>query len=32
MQLVTGTGYMPTPGYRGMKNILDFGFDLILFD
>ncbi|MCW5911917.1 MAG: hypothetical protein KIT62_12625 [Cyclobacteriaceae bacterium] len=31
-QAVTGLGYLPTPGYRGMGNILDFGFDLILFD
>ncbi len=32
LQLITGTGYLPTPGYRGQINILDFGFDLILFD
>lgn len=32
LQLVTGTGYLPTPGYPGQRNILDFGFDLILFD
>ncbi len=31
-QAITGTGYLPTPGYRGQKNILDFGFDLFLFD
>jgi hypothetical protein len=31
-QAITGLGYLPTPGYRGQRNILDFGFDLILFD
>ena len=25
-------GYLTTPGYRGISNILDFGFDLFLFD
>jgi hypothetical protein len=32
VQLIRGTGYLPTPTYRGQSNILDFGFDLILFD
>lgn len=32
LQIITGTGYLPTPGYRGQVSILDFGFDLILFD
>jgi len=32
VQLATQTGYLPTPTYRGQGNILDFGFDLILFD
>lgn len=25
-------GYMPTPYYRGVPSILDFGFELMLFD
>lgn len=25
-------GYMPTPFYRGVTSILDFGFELMLFD
>lgn len=25
-------GYMPTPYYRGVSSILDFGFELLLFD
>jgi len=32
VQLATKTGYLPTPTYRGQGNVLDFGFDLILFD
>ncbi len=32
MQAFSKTGYLPTPTYRGMQNILDFGFDLLLFD
>lgn len=32
LQAFTGTGYIITPDYRGQINILDFGFDLILFD
>lgn len=31
-QAVTQIGQMPTPYYREMKNILDFGFDILLFD
>jgi hypothetical protein len=31
-QAITGLGYLPTPTYRGQGNIIDFGFDLILFD
>ncbi|MBX2898668.1 MAG: hypothetical protein KF775_03410 [Cyclobacteriaceae bacterium] len=31
-QAATGLGYLPTPTYRGQGPILDFGFDLILFD
>lgn len=31
-QAITRSGYMPTLGYRGQGSILDFGFDLILFD
>lgn len=25
-------GHMPTPYYRGMRNIIDFGFDILMFD
>jgi hypothetical protein len=25
-------GYIITPGYPGLRNILDFGFELLLFD
>lgn len=32
VQAFTGKGYMITPYYRGQLNIIDFGFDLILFD
>jgi len=32
VQAITGKGYLITPGYRGQGNIVDFGFDLILFD
>lgn len=32
VQLITQSGYIPTPGYPGQRNILDFGFDLFLFD
>ena len=29
---VANIGYIATPGYPGQRNILDFGFELILFD
>jgi hypothetical protein len=32
MQLVQQTGYIVTPGYPGQRNVLDFGFELVLFD
>lgn len=32
LQRFTGVGYMPTPYYRGVPSILDFGFELMLFD
>ncbi len=32
VQAFTGKGYLITPYYRGQINIMDFGFDLILFD
>jgi hypothetical protein len=32
VQAITGKGYLITPAYRGQPNIMDFGFDLILFD
>jgi len=32
LQQFTGQGYLPTPGYPNVKNTLDFGFELILFD
>lgn len=31
-QLVTKIGYMSTPGYPGQRNLIDFGFDFLLFD
>lgn len=31
-QLITGVGFMPTPYYRGAPNLLDFGFDMLLFN
>jgi hypothetical protein len=31
-QKFTKVGYMPTPYYRGVPSILDFGFELMLFD
>jgi hypothetical protein len=31
-QIFTGQGYIPTPGYAGQRNILDFGFELLLFE
>ncbi len=32
VQLATKSGYLPTPGYPGQSNVLDFGFDFLLFD
>ena len=32
VQAFTNKGYLITPAYRGQPNIMDFGFDLILFD
>ncbi len=32
VQLFTKSGYLPTPGYPGQRNVLDFGFELLLFD
>ena len=32
VQLITKSGYLPTPGYPGQSNVLDFGFDFLLFD
>jgi hypothetical protein len=31
-QLIKGTGYLITPGYPGQRNILDLGFELLMFD
>lgn len=32
MQAFTKSGYIPTPGYPGTRNLLDFGFIMLLFD
>ena len=32
VQLITKEGYMPTPGYPGQRNIIDFGFDWSFYD
>lgn len=32
VQRFTQSGYLPTPGYPGQRSIMDFGFDLLLFD
>ncbi|MCU0419127.1 MAG: putative porin [Cyclobacteriaceae bacterium] len=32
LQPFLGFGFMPVPAYPGQRNLLDFGFDLILFD
>lgn len=32
VQLFRAEGYIPTPGYPAQRNILDFGFELLLFD
>lgn len=31
-QALTKTGYVPTAGYPGTRNLIDFGFDFLLFD
>ncbi len=32
VQAFTKIGYVPTPTYQGQHNLLDFGFELLLFD
>lgn len=32
IQLFTNEGYLPTPGYPGQRNIVDFGFDWSFYD
>ncbi len=32
LQSFTKQGYLPTPGYPNVRNTIDFGFELILFD
>ncbi|MBK5280081.1 MAG: hypothetical protein JJE09_14580, partial [Bacteroidia bacterium] len=32
VQLITQSGHLPTPNYPGQGNVLDFGFELLLFD
>ena len=32
MQTFSEQGYMPTPGYPGQRNIIDFGFDWSFYD
>ncbi|HPI79547.1 MAG TPA: hypothetical protein PLM35_03345, partial [Cyclobacteriaceae bacterium] len=32
VQAFTQSGYLATPVYPGQRNILDFGFELLLFD
>jgi len=32
VQLVTTTGYFPTPLYPGQRNVIDFGFDWSFYD
>lgn len=32
VQRFTNVGYMPTPYYRGVPSIVDFGFEIMLFD
>jgi hypothetical protein len=32
MQVIKGTGYLPTPYYPGQRNIFDFGFDWSFYD
>jgi len=32
LQAFTNSGYLPTPGYPGQRNIIDFGFDWSFYD
>jgi hypothetical protein len=32
VQAFTKIGYVPTPTYQGQHSVLDFGFELLLFD
>ena len=32
VQAVTKGGYIPTPGFPGQMNLIDFGFEFLLFD
>jgi len=32
VQAFTNSGYLTAPGYPGQANIIDFGFDILLFD
>ncbi len=32
VQAFTNSGYLTSPGYPGQGNIMDFGFDILLFD
>jgi len=32
VQLLTGSGYMPTPYYPGQRSVFDFGFDWSFYD
>ncbi len=32
VQMITKSGHLPTPDYPGQGNVLDFGFELLLFD
>jgi hypothetical protein len=32
LQLFRSTGYLATPGYPAMRNVLDFGFDFAFYD
>jgi hypothetical protein len=32
LQLFRQTGYIATPGYPAMRNVLDFGFDFSFYD
>ena len=32
VQAIRTTGYFPTPNYPGTRNLIDFGFEFLLFD